>query len=46
MNIEGSGKLIDTMANVSLFSGNFFHFVKTKKYAFQMMVIWQKLLPE
>ncbi len=34
---KGSGKLIDTMANVSIFSGNFFHFVKSKKYAFQMM---------
>ncbi len=26
------------MANVLIFSGNFFHFVKMKKYAFQMMV--------
>ncbi len=35
---KGSGKLNDTMANVSIFRGNFFHFVKNKKYAFQMMV--------
>ena len=28
---KGSGKLIDTVAYVSIFSGNFFHFVKTKK---------------
>ncbi len=26
------------MANVSIFGGNFFHFVKTIRYAFQMMV--------
>ncbi len=38
LNLQGSGKLINTMANVSIFFGNFFHFAKTKKYAFQMMV--------
>ncbi len=31
--------LIDTMVNVSIFSGNiFFYYKETKKYAFQMMV--------
>ncbi len=35
---KGSGKLIDTMANVSIFSGNFFHLAETKKHASQMMV--------
>ena len=28
---EGSGKKIDIMANVSIFSGNFFHFVESEK---------------
>ncbi len=31
VNLKGSGKLIDKMANVSIFSGNFFHFIETKK---------------
>ncbi len=37
-NQEGSGILIDTMANVSIFTDTFMHFVETKKYVIQMML--------
>ena len=35
---EVSSILIDTMADVSVFSGNFLPFVETKKYVIQMML--------
>ncbi len=30
-NIEGYGKLIDTMANVSIFSSNIFHIIEIER---------------
>ncbi len=34
INIKDSGKKIDTMANVSIFCGNFFNWLEIEKYAF------------